>query len=414
MLFDERDFVSNQFITIFIATMHCIYLAVHVFLLVRESRQLVQDKLSLAVKAAGKALDGTETLVRRVTDVLEEPDVGEDGNPITPDLLMCLDEESAREIFEIESAPESDEQEGVQMLQRGPSRLKSVKEDDEDEERRFSLVNGLVKGVKIWHKNNGDGIVESVNPFDKDHQPYQIRYASGQVDQYETQELIGGMFWFKPTAVVDREKVSLARIHDVLLGTRLWHAKHGLGRVINIHPQVEPAKRYSIHFLRSGETHAYSTQKMAQKFWFADNEPSGPFNHEAQSKRASVRVASITQDALSSIAKPARKVSYLVSAPVQAVRTLKQRRDERRSIMMNELHTNKTNKRGTSMQVLHSVVEDPNKDESDHGETRGLCPPQHGQRPSGCGVLQGLPEQSATQIKIGKLQRMGTGSLGMA
>ena len=78
---DVFIFASAQFVTLFIAAMHCIYLAVHVYLLVRETRQLITTK-------AGWALNEMKSLAEKHGLRNEDaPDVEKDDERITTDML---------------------------------------------------------------------------------------------------------------------------------------------------------------------------------------------------------------------------------------------------------------------------------------------------------------------------------------
>ena len=78
---DVFIFASAQVVTLFIAAMHCIYLAVHVCLLVRETRQLITTK-------AGWALDEMRNFAEKHGLCNEDrPDVEEDDQRISTDML---------------------------------------------------------------------------------------------------------------------------------------------------------------------------------------------------------------------------------------------------------------------------------------------------------------------------------------
>ena len=78
---DVFIFASAQVVTLFIAAMHCIYLAVHVYLLVRETRQLITTK-------AGWALNEMKSFAEKhgLRDE-DAPDVEKDDERITTDML---------------------------------------------------------------------------------------------------------------------------------------------------------------------------------------------------------------------------------------------------------------------------------------------------------------------------------------
>ena len=70
-----------QVVTMFIASIHCMYLAVHVFLLVRETRQLIASKSKWALDEM-KNLAEKHGLRNK-----DAPDVEEDDECISSDML---------------------------------------------------------------------------------------------------------------------------------------------------------------------------------------------------------------------------------------------------------------------------------------------------------------------------------------
>ena len=79
---DVFVFADAQVVTAFIASMHCIYLAVHVYLLVRETRQFITTKAEWALN---EMKDFAEKHGLRDED---KPDVAEDDEHISTDMLM--------------------------------------------------------------------------------------------------------------------------------------------------------------------------------------------------------------------------------------------------------------------------------------------------------------------------------------
>ena len=79
---DVFIFASAQVVTLFIAAMHCIYFAVHVYLLVRETRQLITTKAEWALN---EMKNFAEKHGLRDED---KPDVEEDDEHISTDMLM--------------------------------------------------------------------------------------------------------------------------------------------------------------------------------------------------------------------------------------------------------------------------------------------------------------------------------------
>ena len=78
---DVFVFANAEVVTLFIASMHCIYLAVHVYLLVRETRQLI-------VTRAEWALNEVKSFAEKhgLRDE-DKPDVEEDDECISADML---------------------------------------------------------------------------------------------------------------------------------------------------------------------------------------------------------------------------------------------------------------------------------------------------------------------------------------
>ena len=79
---DSFVFANAKLVTVFIASMHCIYLAVHMYLLVRETRQLLTSKAEWALN---EMRGFAEKHGLRDED---KPDVEEDDERISTDMLI--------------------------------------------------------------------------------------------------------------------------------------------------------------------------------------------------------------------------------------------------------------------------------------------------------------------------------------
>ena len=69
-------------VTVFIAAMHCLYLAVHIFLLVRETRQVIATKAEWALNEV------KSFAVKHGLRDEDKPDVEDDDERISADMLM--------------------------------------------------------------------------------------------------------------------------------------------------------------------------------------------------------------------------------------------------------------------------------------------------------------------------------------